>query len=255
MKFFSIITICRDNLLELKNTYDSISKQSLNDFEWIVIDGDSTDGTRKWLVETAISIWLSEPDEGIYDAMNKGISIANGKYLIFMNSGDRFENESVLDETKKRIKKHNLPAFVYGDSVDIAEDGLSYYRKAKSYKKNWKGMITQHQSMFFSTQLLGKLKYPKEYKLSGDYAFISSFLKNKAEIEILYLNFAVCKFSMGGLNELKRFDALKEDFIIRKKIISMPLLLNATLYSLHLTHAVVKKAIPSFRFLKHKSIN
>lgn len=255
MKFFSIITVCKNNLQELLLTFNSIISQSIDDFEWIVIDANSKDGTREWLEEIKSSIWLSEPDNGIYDAMNKGITKANGRYLIFMNSGDEFENETVLDESKKSIEKHNFPAFAYGDSIDIAEAGIGYYRKAKSYKKNWKGMITQHQSMFFNSKVLGKQKYSEDYKLSGDYAFISSFIKDKTEIDILYLNFAVCKFSMGGLNEIKRFDALKEDFIIRKKIISLPSLINVTLYFLHFTHAIIKKSIPSLRFIKHKSIN
>lgn len=255
MKFFSIITVCKNNFQELLLTFNSIISQSINDYEWIVVDGNSNDSTQDWLRQNNLPIWVSEPDNGIYDAMNKGIAIANGKYLIFMNSGDRFENETVLDECKKSIESYNMPAFVYGDSIDIAEDGLGYYRKAKSYKKNWKGMITQHQSMFFNRKTLGKQKYSEEYILSGDYAFISSFLKDKTEIDILYLDFAVCKFSMGGLNELKRFDAIKEDFIIRNKIISLPFLFNTFLYSLHFTHAIVKKAIPSLRFLKHKSAN
>ena len=187
MKFFSIITVCKNNFQELILTFNSIISQNIDDYEWIVVDGNSSDNTRDWLKQNKLPIWVSEPDKGIYDAMNKGISRANGKYLIFMNSGDSFENKTVLHKSKKRIEEYNLPAFIYGDSVDIAEDGLGYYRKAKSYKKNWKGMITQHQSMFFNSKVLGKQKYSEDYKLSGDYAFISSFIKDKTEIDILYL--------------------------------------------------------------------
>lgn len=255
MKFFSIITICRNNLVELKNTHNSILEQTSNDFEWIVIDGDSTDGTKDWLRQNNDSLSTSEPDSGIYDAMNKGISKATGKYLIFMNSGDCFNNENVLENSKTITESHNLPAFVYGDSIDISEEGLSYYRKAKNYKKNWRGMISQHQAMFFNKEKLNGLIYSEEYKLSGDYAFISSFLKNKGKNEIIYLNFPVCKFSMGGVNETKRFAALKEDYKIREKIINLSLFSNITLYFLHYIHGLMKKTNPSLRFVKHKHNN
>ena len=216
MKFFSIITVCKNNFDDLKKTYDSIISQTIDNYEWIVIDGDSKDYTREWLENNHLPEWISEPDNGIYDAMNKGIAMAKGRYLIFMNSGDCFDRNSVLANSQVIIKQQNFPAFVYGDSVDISEDGFSYYRKAKNQKKNWKGMITQHQAMFFNREKMGNLKYLEEYELSGDYAFISSFLNNKNNDDILCLNFPICKFSMGGLNETKRFKALKEDYKIRK---------------------------------------
>ena len=86
MKLFSIITICWNNLTELKKTFQSVDLQSCKDFEWIVIDGNSKDGTKEWLEKNTLANWISEPDGGIYDAMNKGIDKASGEYLIFMNS-------------------------------------------------------------------------------------------------------------------------------------------------------------------------
>jgi len=255
MKFFSVISVCKENLSELKKTYDSISNQTFTDFEWIVIDGDSKDGTKDWLRKTAVSNWISEPDLGIYDAMNKGIYKSTGKYLIFMNSGDCFESDTILEDYKSIIEQNDFPAFVYGDSIDIAENGSSFYRKAKNHNSNWKGMITQHQAMFFNKEKLGKLIYLEEYKLSGDYAFISSFINKRSKDDIIYLNRPICKFSMGGLNESKRFQALKEDYKIRKEIIKLPLYKNQILYLLHYFHAIIKKTTPSIRFIKHKTIN
>lgn len=255
MKFFSIITVCKNNFKDLNKTYDSIISQTNDNYEWIVIDGDSKDYTREWLKNNHLPNWISEPDNGIYDAMNKGISMAKAKYLIFMNSGDCFDCNSVLLNSQLIIKQQKFPAFVYGDSVDISENGSCYYRKAKNQKKNWKGMITQHQAMFFNREKLGNHKYLEDYELSGDYAFISSFLNNINKNDILYLNFAICKFSMGGLNEMKRFKALKEDFKIRKEIIKLPLYSSLILYILHYIHTLIKKVNPSFRFIKHKTVN
>jgi putative colanic acid biosynthesis glycosyltransferase len=95
---YSIITVCRNNLNGLQRTCESIEAQSFSDFEWIVIDGASTDGTVEFMtnkVQDNIS-FFSEPDEGLYDAMNKGIDKASGDYLIFMNSGDQFMSGNSL---------------------------------------------------------------------------------------------------------------------------------------------------------------
>ncbi|MEZ5194855.1 MAG: glycosyltransferase family 2 protein [Bacteroidales bacterium] len=253
MSFFSVITICRNNLKELKTTYQSLLDQSTVDYQWIVIDGLSSDGTKEWLTEIQAAQWISEKDDGIYDAMNKGIDRADGDYLIFMNSGDSFASIDVLKKSKKEIESRNHPVFVYGDSIDISEDGNKFYRKAKNHKKNWMGMITQHQAMFFNRKALNGLNYDINFPLSGDYAFISKTLKDIVDTQILQLDFPICNFSMGGVNESRRFQAIKEDFAIRKNIILIPYALNLLLYSLHYVHASLKKVTPSIRFLRHQA--
>lgn len=255
MKLFSIITICWNNLPELEKTFRSIELQKCTDFEWIVIDGNSNDGTKEWLIKNTLANWTSEPDKGIYDAMNKGIDKASGEYLIFMNSGDEFADKAVLAKTKTRIEDIGRPHFVFGDSYDIDQNKIKHLRKAKHYSKNWVGMITQHQAMFFYKPELKGLKYSLEYTLAGDYAFISQVLKTTLEDKLLYLSFPVCKFDMGGINELQRFKALKEDYRIRRDIMEVPYVKNQVLYGLHYIHTIIKKASPSSRFIKHKSVN
>jgi len=254
MKFFSIITVCKNNLEELKTTFNSIESQSCKDYQWIIVDADSDDGTKDWLKKIISVDWISEPDKGIYDGMNKGISLSQGKYMIFMNSGDCFASDDVLQESKDHIKKNRDPVFVYGDSIDISEKNNEYYRKAKSYKKNWMGMITQHQAMFFNKDKIGNINYSYDFPLSADYAFISTVLKNTNSSNIFYLNFTICKFSMGGINELQQFQAIKEDYLIRKNIIKLPGLVSSGLYLLHYFHTLVKRLSPSSRFIQHKSL-
>ncbi|NOX48187.1 MAG: glycosyltransferase [Chlorobi bacterium] len=251
MKFFSIISICFKNLDELKYTSVSIGSQTCTDFEWIVVDGDSQDGTKDWLSRTNPSKWVSEKDNGIYDAMNKGIEMATGKYLIFMNSGDSFASSSVLEKTKKEVQVNGSPCFVYGDSIDISENNQEFYRKAKSHSKNWLGMITQHQAMFFKTKCVGQKRYSLNYPLSADYAFISEILVGLKEKDVLQLDFPICKFSMGGANEEFRFKAIKEDYSIREKIIKLSIITNLCLLSLHYIHASIKKINPASRFFRH----
>jgi glycosyltransferase involved in cell wall biosynthesis len=253
---FSIITICRNNIGELEKTHKSILQLANMNYEWLVIDGDSSDGTRDWLENHLENkYWISEPDEGIYNAMNKGISLAHGEYLVFMNSGDEFYDGNVLDRIEQVIgSEEERPAFIYGDSVDVAEDGTEYYRKAKKYNAIKFGMITQHQAMFFKRELLPSPPYPEQFKLSADYALISHTLKHSPENGIVQVDFPICRFKMGGTNESKRFLALKEDYAIRKNIQQLTALEAAFLYFLHYNHAMLKHLFKRSRFLRHKEI-
>jgi hypothetical protein len=115
-------------------------------------------------------------------------------------------------------------------------------------------MITQHQSMFFARNAIGNTLYSDEYPITADYAFISEILKKLDEGDILRLDFAVSKFSMGGTNEQYRYKALKEDFRIRRDILKLPFFFNGLLYMLHYLHTFAKKKNPSVRFLKHKKM-
>ncbi len=117
----SIITICYNIKDEIARTCESIVNQTWQDFEWIVVDGGSTDGTLEVLekYKSRINIFISEKDEGIYDAMNKGILKASGEYLNFMNGGDEFYQENVLNETISYIKNADI---YYGCVNNIHED-------------------------------------------------------------------------------------------------------------------------------------
>ena len=101
MPKISIITVNKDNAVGLKKTIDSIVNQIYTDYEWIVIDAASKDGSVELIkqYQEHISYWVSEPDGGIYAGMNKGIAHANGEYLIFLNSGDTFADAKVLQHT------------------------------------------------------------------------------------------------------------------------------------------------------------
>ena len=257
MTLFSIITICKDNISELKNTFNSIESQTVSDYEWIVIDGDSNDGTKEWLEKISINIaYLTEPDKGIYDAMNKGINLATGDYLIFMNSGDEFHSTDTLSKVAEIIIERNeKPAIIYGDSIDIAEDGSEFYRKAKKESSIKYGMITQHQAMFFHRDFVPNNAYSDKFKLSADYGLIAQIILNNQPEKTVRLQFPICKFKMGGVNESKRFKALKEDYLIRKEVMGLSTIEASYLYLLHYLHALVKQSFKKTRFLRHSEIN
>ena len=98
MTSFSIITVTRNDIDGLSRTAQSIATQTYKDFEWIIIDGDSQDGTKNYLnAQEMTRKWVSEPDQGLYDAMNKGLDIAQNHYVVFMNSGDYFAHLNTLE--------------------------------------------------------------------------------------------------------------------------------------------------------------
>ncbi len=242
---FSIITVCRNDLEGLKLTRDSIYNQSFDDFEWIVVDGNSTDGTVDWLKRLSDDnlSWTSEPDNGIFDAMNKGMLRATGNYLLFMNSFDELADDKVLYRINEVITgSGGRTVFIYGDSLDITPSGDALYRKSKSHNTLWRGMFTQHQSMFFINNR--DILFNTEYKITADYAYIGHHLKKADNSDIHYVNTPVCKFKLGGTNESYRFRALKEDFMIRRKVFGLSIFTCIVLYKLHLLHTLQKRIFP-----------
>jgi putative colanic acid biosynthesis glycosyltransferase len=246
---FSVISICFNNLSGLRETYASLREQSYKNFEWIVIDGASNDGTPEWiktLTDTFIR-WSSEPDQGIFDAMNKGIEKSQGDFMVFMNSGDSFANSEVLQMVLNEIEKSTTEiALVYGDSLDYTKTGETHYRKARNVGFYTKGMFTQHQSMYFNRKLLGALKYNLNFPITADYAFIGSFIMKNSNNGIIYINKPLCKFLLGGTNEKKRFKGLKEDYLIRTKIFKISAITALSLLLLHFVHTISKRILPSF---------
>ena len=243
----SVITVCRNDIKGLQQTFESIRAQDCNDFEWWVIDGNSSDGTVEWLRKNHQfkGGWISEPDNGIYDAMNKGIGAAAGEYLVFMNSGDMFAQPDVISKLVYRIGREKAPPdFVFGDSLDIAASGKSYYRKALPVSRIKVGMITRHQAMLYRRELVAHERYPSNYKLSGDYALTASVLM-KDGVKVLQVDFPICRFSLGGAHDTQRIKALREDFEIRNKILKENYLLCSILFCVHWLHHYLRRLAPN----------
>jgi putative colanic acid biosynthesis glycosyltransferase len=250
---FSVITVCKNNLAGLKETYTSVFAQTYENLEWIVVDGNSSDGTKEWLkgLNHLNCKWVSAEDSGIFEAMNKGMMIAEGEYVIFLNGSDSLADSEVLMRVNLAIKENPQALFMYGDSVDITAKGKSFYRKAKPYSAIQYCLFTQHQAMIFKTDKLEGLFYNQQLVDSADYAFVSEFLNmrvSEPEREIVKLEFAVCKYLLGGLNEQNRFRALKQDFFIRRNILKQRIPVAIGLFIVHFFHTFLKKFLPQFMF-------
>jgi glycosyltransferase involved in cell wall biosynthesis len=169
VKKVSIITICYNDCDGLKATLETIFAQTATeeDYEVIVVDGASTDCTLRVLedMDSLIDRWVSEPDRGIYDAMNKGVRMAAGDYVIFMNSGDCFHGPEVLERAIALIDG-GAPDLFYGRAY-ARESGKLY-----QYNKHlWQGMICSHQATFARRDLLRRLPFSTDFRIAADYNF------------------------------------------------------------------------------------
>ena len=227
MPLFSIITVSKNNRLGLQRTATSIQEQEFTDFQWIIVDAVSNDGTSDDLEDYNAAL-LCEPDNGPYDAMNKGIDLAIGDYIIFMNSGDGFAQTQTLQKIRDAIW-FSKPDFIYGDAWET--DGRrTSYKPARSYLKADKGMFTHHQSMFYKRSLIRNLRYDPSYKIAADYDFTLSFL-NAAQT-CLYLPVPVCVFRSGGISQKNVTLGRNEQFAIRQKQRATSLPQNVLTYAL-----------------------
>lgn len=171
----SIITVNFNNRDGLQKTIDSVVAQSFRDFEWIVIDGGSTDGSRELLEQYAghFSYWVSEPDKGIYNAMNKGIKVAVGKYLLFLNSGDWLADEDALRDVFDVSRTADiLYGYMVSKSVDgpICNEGMM---KSVLYWYDFLGNTLPHQSCFIARRLFERFGlYDETYKIAADNKFL-----------------------------------------------------------------------------------
>ena len=195
----SIITITRNDLEGLKRTAQSIASQSWKDYEWLVIDGASTDGTVDFIrsLERQPDYWVSEPDKGIYDAMNKGIVRSTGEYLLFMNSGDSFYASDTLAQCFSSFPDADV---IYGDAFFIypkRKKKMTYPEQMNLYYFRKRSLC--HQATFIRASLLRDSEgYSTNYQIVSDWRQWLVWLIE--ERTFVHLPVTVCNYMMDGLS-------------------------------------------------------
>ena len=180
---FTIITPTLNNKIELLKTINSIKTQNLTSYEFIVVDGGSTDGTIKILKESKIiTKWVSEKDKGIYDAINKGIGLSNGKYINTINAGDTYFSENSLKIIKDYFEKKKNIHFFFG-AVQKSKIHYEYNPKKISWSFNF---YPAHSGGFFvKKEIHDKIGlYNLKYPCSSDYDFFWRLIKKRELMKV-----------------------------------------------------------------------
>jgi glycosyltransferase involved in cell wall biosynthesis len=225
----SFITVVFNNRDNLEKTISAVRKQKYTNTEIIIIDGGSTDGTLEVIekYKDVIAYSVSEKDNGIYDAMNKGLRAAAGDYVWFMNSGDVPCDDDTLTDVFKTVKDADV---YYGDTEMVDEEGKSYGNrtlKVPPKELNWKkmidGMVVSHQSMIVKRGICGE--YDISYRFVADIDWAIKLLKKSNKV--VNTNLTLSKFLIGGYSRQYTIKSLKERFgMLCKHFNCMKVILN-----------------------------
>lgn len=207
MRKISVITVCRNCIENLRRTVESTSRQNGCEFEHIIVDGASTDGTVEFLKSGFSGIWVSEPDKGIYDAMNKGVVLSSGDWVIFMNAGDYFTTEDTLSRLSESIEKEEADV-IYGDVLKMGRNGMLYRKKAET-PHNSHRMIFCHQSAVCRRNLLVEHPFDTRHLYSADFKFFKTLMKNKMRFS--KVEYPVAVFDTSGVSNRSRSAGLADN--------------------------------------------
>lgn len=200
----SIITVVYKNKDTIKDAIESVLNQTYKNIEYIIVDGASTDGTVEIIKSygNKIDKFISEPDNGIYDAMNKGIKLATGDIIGFLNSDDFYASNNVLEKVTNEFIDKKVDS-VYGDLVYVDNKDVTKvvrYWKSKPYKEGLfkKGWHPPHPTFFVKREIYEKYgKFRLEFKIAADYELMLRFLE-KHKISTAYIPKVLVKMRVGG---------------------------------------------------------
>lgn len=220
---FSIITVTYQASKVLEDTIQSVIFQTYRNVEYIIVDGGSMDNTldivKKY--QDRISIVVSEPDKGLYDAMNKGIRLATGDYVCFLNAGDELHENETLQRMVHTLKTQELPDVIYGETAIVDGEGhfLHMRRLQAPEVLHWKsfkqGMLVCHQAFFARRELALAHPYDLQYRFSADFDWCIRIMKDAKSIHNTHLT--LIDYLNEGMTTRNHKASLKERFRIMAK--------------------------------------
>lgn len=211
----SIITISFNAENCIEKTIQSVIEQSYDNIEYIIVDGGSKDGTvdiiKKY--DKYITKWVSESDNGLYDAMNKGIRFATGNWICYMNCGDRFAGNNVIKDIFNTPIESNIKV-VYGDTYYVSSKGKRFWKAAVVNEAISKFQPYTHQSAFFSLAKKEDLFFDnKRYRFAADYDVTCRLFKKYGENAFEYRPFVVAEYEAGTGLSIQHSDIVKNEFL------------------------------------------
>lgn len=238
----TVITVVYNNAAGIERTIISVTSQTYPHIEYVIIDGGSTDGTVDIIRKHAgrLARFVSEPDKGIYDAMNKGLALATGDYVLFMNSGDEIYAADTVATVFAAASNADI---YYGETemFDADWQSLGLRRHAIPERFHWKsfryGMNISHQAIYIRRSLAGR--YDPRYQLSADIDWI--IRAAKAANKIINTKRIVAKYLVGGMSKKRHWQSLKERFqIFTKHYGLLPNIFNHIVIAARLTIYYIK---------------
>ena len=217
----SVITVTYNAEATLERTIRSVQSQSQSEIEHIIVDGNSQDGTVALIERYANerTNWVSEPDKGLYDAMNKAAEMATGDYLCFLNAGDTFHSDTTVEEMMRSIPQGSVPDIIYGQTAIVDGNGRFLHMRRLEAPKvlNWKsfkqGMLVCHQAFIVRRGLFEP--YDLGYRFSSDFDWAVKLLK-RAQV-IHYTDMTLIDYLNEGLTTTNHKASLRERYKIMAK--------------------------------------
>ena len=215
---FSVITVCYNAEATLEDTIQSVISQTYHHVEYIIVDGASKDRTMDIVnrYRDRIAVVVSEPDKGLYDAMNKGIRLATGDYLCFLNAGDSFHEDDTLQQMVHSIHTLQLPDVLYGETELVDHEGhfLRMRRLQAPEHLTWKsfrqGMLVCHQAFFARRDLV--MPYDLSYRFSADFDWCIKIMKKSKVLHNTHLT--LIDYLAEGMTTRNHQASLRERFRI-----------------------------------------
>lgn len=239
----TVVTVVFNGVEFLEKTIESVINQTYDNIEYIVIDGGSADGTvdiiKKY--EDKITCWVSEPDKGIYDAMNKGIDLATGDWINFMNAGDVFFDNSTVKTLSTELDSNAI--IMYGDTMNDY-GAYEVLKKSLNLSGIIYGMIFCHQSVFVKTSYHKANKFSSNYSICGDHEFfLKAYIENSDSFKCIAL--PIARFLTTGLSGSNEIELVMQKINILKSLNLYTIKVRFTLY-LSILKIITKRILPNY---------
>lgn len=250
----AVVTVTLNDLPGLLATRASLRRQTCRDFEWLVADGGSCDGTAAWLAAHADECvwWRSGRDLGLYDAMNRCLDQVRAEAVLFLNAGDTLADDDALTKALGLMAEARAD-FLYADALERSETGRLVLKPARSHRLAPFGMFTHHQAMIYRMAAVGRLRYDLSYPIGADYDFTLGVLAARPRVARLKQPF--CVFQGGGASFRRAAEGRRDQARIRRRRYPIATLWNMPLLSIQWMAFILKTLFPgAYAAMRYRDI-